>query len=112
MWFDRLLQGFIDTFLMVGVSSLIALLVGIPMAVILVTSDKGGIYAAPVLNRALGAFREPVPLDPVSDSDGRADSVYPADRRHHLRCLGCGGTADDCGNAVLCADCRSESARG
>lgn len=42
MWFDRLLQGFIDTFLMVGVSSLIALLVGIPMAVILVTSDKGG----------------------------------------------------------------------
>ena len=56
MWFDRLLQGFIDTFLMVGVSSLIALLVGIPMAVILVTSDKGGIYAAPVLNRALGAF--------------------------------------------------------
>ncbi|VVN14869.1 methionine ABC transporter permease [Pseudomonas fluorescens] len=56
MWFDRLLQGFIDTFLMVGVSSLIALLVGIPMAVILVTSDKGGIYEAPVLNRALGAF--------------------------------------------------------
>ena len=32
MWFDRLLQGFIDTFLMVGVSSLIALLAGIPLA--------------------------------------------------------------------------------
>ena len=46
MWFDRLLQGFIDTFLMVGVSSLIALLAGIPMAVILFTSDKGGIYEA------------------------------------------------------------------
>ena len=30
MWFDRLLQGFIDTFLMVGVSSLIALLAGTP----------------------------------------------------------------------------------
>src|SRR5471030_554375 len=56
MWFDRLLQGFIDTFLMVGVSSLIALLAGIPMAVILVTSDKGGIYEAPLLNRVLGAF--------------------------------------------------------
>jgi D-methionine transport system ATP-binding protein len=47
MWFDRLLQGFIDTLLMVGVSSLIALLAGIPLAVILVTSDKGGIYEAP-----------------------------------------------------------------
>lgn len=56
MWFDRLLQGFIDTFLMVGVSSLIALLAGIPLAVILVTSSKGGIYEAPALNRALGAF--------------------------------------------------------
>jgi D-methionine transport system permease protein len=56
MWFDRLLQGFIDTFLMVGVSSLIALLAGIPLAVILVTSSKGGIYEAPALNRVLGAF--------------------------------------------------------
>lgn len=43
MWFDRLLEGLLDTLLMVGVSSLIALLVGVPMAVLLVTSDKGGI---------------------------------------------------------------------
>ena len=56
MWFDRLVQGAIDTLLMVGVSSLIALLVGIPLAVFLVTSDKGGIYQAPALNRVLGAF--------------------------------------------------------
>eukprot|EP01034_Spumella_vulgaris_P041117 gene41117-50883_t len=48
--------GAIDTLLMVGVSSLIALLVGIPLAVFLVTSDKGGIYQAPALNRVLGAF--------------------------------------------------------
>ncbi len=39
-----------------GVSSLIALLLGIPLAVILVTSHKGGIYEAPAVNRALGAF--------------------------------------------------------
>ncbi|MFP5429294.1 MAG: ABC transporter permease, partial [Gammaproteobacteria bacterium] len=44
MWVDRLLQGLLDTLLMVGVSSLIALLVGVPMAVLLVTRDKGGIY--------------------------------------------------------------------
>ena len=56
MWFDRLVQGAIDTLLMVGVSSLIALLVGIPLAVFLVTSDKDGIYQAPALNRVLGAF--------------------------------------------------------
>ncbi|MDZ5602987.1 methionine ABC transporter permease [Pseudomonas sp. RP23018S] len=56
MWFDRLLQGLLDTLMMVGVSSLIALLLGVPMAVLLVTSDKGGIFAAPLLNRVLGAF--------------------------------------------------------
>ncbi|NIX92409.1 ABC transporter permease [Pseudomonas fulva] len=56
MWVDRLLEGLLDTLLMVGVSSLMALLVGVPMAVMLVTSDKGGIYAAPLLNRMLGAF--------------------------------------------------------
>ncbi|MBO9551787.1 methionine ABC transporter permease [Pseudomonas sp.] len=56
MWFDRLLDGLLDTLLMVGVSSLVALLVGVPMAVLLVTSDKGGIFEAPLLNRVLGAF--------------------------------------------------------
>ncbi|ANY90530.1 MULTISPECIES: methionine ABC transporter permease [Pseudomonas] len=56
MWLDRLLEGLLDTLLMVGVSSLIALVVGVPMAVLLVTSDKGGIFEAPVLNRALGAI--------------------------------------------------------
>ncbi|WP_213878365.1 methionine ABC transporter permease [Pseudomonas sp. dw_358] len=56
MWLERLWQGTLDTFLMVGVSSLIALLVGIPLAVILVTSGQGGIYQAPLLNKALGAF--------------------------------------------------------
>ncbi len=56
MWFDRLLEGLLDTLLMVGVSSLIALLAGVPMAVLLVTSDKSGIFEAPLLNRVLGAF--------------------------------------------------------
>ncbi|PHX44294.1 ABC transporter permease [Pseudomonas sp. NZIPFR-PS5] len=56
MWLERLWQGVIDTFLMVGVSSLIALMLGIPLAVILVTSGKGGIFEAPTVNRVLGAF--------------------------------------------------------
>lgn len=41
MGYERLWQGVIDTFLMVGVSSLIALILGIPLAVILVTSEIG-----------------------------------------------------------------------
>lgn len=52
---DRLWQAFLDTLLMVGVSSLLALLAGIPLAVFLVTSSKGGIYEAPRLNQLLGS---------------------------------------------------------
>jgi D-methionine transport system permease protein len=56
MWLERLWQGTLDTFLMVGASSLIALILGIPLAVILVTSGKGAIFEAPNVNRVLGAF--------------------------------------------------------
>ncbi|MBP3062328.1 ABC transporter permease [Pseudomonas sp. MDMC224] len=56
MLLDRLWQGLLDTLLMVGVSSLLALLAGIPLAVFLVTSSKGGIFEAPRLNQVLGAI--------------------------------------------------------
>ncbi len=51
---DRLWQGLLDTLMMVGVSSLAALLLGLPLAVILVISDRGGLFASPLLNRGLG----------------------------------------------------------
>ncbi|MFT0632736.1 methionine ABC transporter permease [Pseudomonas sihuiensis] len=53
---DRLWQDLLDTLLMVGVSSLLALLAGIPLAVFLVTSSKGGIFEAPRVNQMLGAI--------------------------------------------------------
>ncbi|PAU58463.1 methionine ABC transporter permease [Pseudomonas indica] len=53
---DRLWQGLVDTGLMVGVSSLLALILGIPLAVVLVTSGRGGLFEAPALNRLLGGL--------------------------------------------------------
>ena len=53
---DRLWQGLIDTGLMVGVSSLLALILGTPLAVVLVTSGRGGLFEAPALNRLLGGL--------------------------------------------------------
>ncbi|MBU3059854.1 methionine ABC transporter permease [Pseudomonas indica] len=53
---DRLWQGLVDTGLMVGVSSLLALILGIPLAVVLVTSGRDGLFAAPALNRLLGGL--------------------------------------------------------
>ena len=53
---DRLWQGFIDTLLMVGVSSLLALLIGLPLAVILVVCSRNGLYEAPRIQQILGWF--------------------------------------------------------
>ncbi|MGV8358559.1 ABC transporter permease, partial [Pseudomonas aeruginosa] len=39
---ERLWQGFLDTLLMIGASSAIVLLVGIPLALVLVTTGPGG----------------------------------------------------------------------
>lgn len=52
---DRLWQGLLDTLLMVGVSSLIVLIAGIPLAVFLVTSGKGGMFEAVRLNTLIGS---------------------------------------------------------
>ncbi|MFZ4835312.1 methionine ABC transporter permease [Rouxiella sp. Mn2063] len=51
---ERLWDGLLDTLLMVGSSSLIALILGLPLAVILVVSDRGNMFANPLLNRVLG----------------------------------------------------------
>ncbi|MBB3104781.1 methionine ABC transporter permease [Azomonas macrocytogenes] len=53
---ERLWASLLDTLLMVGVSSLIALLAGIPLAVFLVTSGRGGIFEAPLANQVLGSI--------------------------------------------------------
>jgi D-methionine transport system permease protein len=51
---DRLWQAAFDTLFMVGVSAAIAVLAGIPLALFLVTSEPGGIFPAPRVNRLVG----------------------------------------------------------
>ena len=53
--FERLLWAIADTVLMVSASALIALVAGIPLALILVMTSPGGIIEAARLNRTLGA---------------------------------------------------------
>ena len=52
---ERLWNAFLDTSLMVGVSAGVAVLFGIPLAVLLVAKAPGGIRPAPRLNAVLGA---------------------------------------------------------
>lgn len=53
---DRLWQASFDTLFMVGVSAGIAVLAGLPLALFLVTSGPGGIFAAPRANRVVGTL--------------------------------------------------------
>ncbi|MGC3118240.1 ABC transporter permease, partial [Pseudomonas aeruginosa] len=53
---ERLWQGFLDTQLMIGASSAIVLLVGNPLALVLVTTGPGGIFEPRLLNRIPGGL--------------------------------------------------------
>ena len=52
---DLLISGTIDTFLMVGVSALFAFLIGLPLALVLVSTRQYGIYPSKGINKILGA---------------------------------------------------------
>ncbi|USE82222.1 methionine ABC transporter permease [Acinetobacter tibetensis] len=51
---ELLLTGTVDTLIMVGVSAILAFLIGLPMAVILVNTSEHGIYPSKPINQALG----------------------------------------------------------
>ncbi|MHA3060117.1 methionine ABC transporter permease [Acinetobacter sp. ANC 4636] len=52
--FDLLLTGTLDTLVMVGLSALIALLIGLPLAVILVSTSAQGIFPSAKINQPIG----------------------------------------------------------
>jgi D-methionine transport system permease protein len=54
--FDLLLQSIWETAAMVGVSALISIAFGLPLALVLVATDAGGIWPNAPLNRVLGGF--------------------------------------------------------
>ena len=53
-WFPRLVHESLITLYMVGVSTALTVLFGLPLGVLLVTSDRRGLNPKPVLNRVLG----------------------------------------------------------
>ena len=53
-WFPRLVHESLITLYMVGVATVLTVLLGLPLGVLLVTSDRRGLNPKPVLNRVLG----------------------------------------------------------
>jgi D-methionine transport system permease protein len=56
LWLSELADAIRDTIVMVGVSAFVAALVGIPLALVLVTTTRGGIFEKRVVNSTLGAL--------------------------------------------------------
>lgn len=52
--FDLLVKGAWETIVMTGVSGLLSFVIGLPLALILVTTDRGGIFQNLLINRSLG----------------------------------------------------------
>lgn len=52
---DLFIQSIGETLVMTFASALISLVVGLPLGLILTTTDRGGIFEAPWINRVLGA---------------------------------------------------------
>ncbi|OZI37862.1 ABC transporter permease [Bordetella genomosp. 10] len=53
--FERYVSSFGDTLTMVGISALIALVAGIPLAVLLILTARGGLLESPRVNRAIAS---------------------------------------------------------
>jgi len=53
--FERYWHAFLDTLMMVGVSSSIAFLAGIPLAILLIVTAPNGFLASPRINKVVGA---------------------------------------------------------
>jgi D-methionine transport system permease protein len=54
--FNLLLQSIVETFIMVGASGAISVVIGLPLALVLVATDRGGIWEQPAINHVLGGI--------------------------------------------------------
>jgi len=55
-WLPRFWAASLETLLMVGVATAFTALLGLPLGILLVVSDRDGLRPAPALHRALGAL--------------------------------------------------------
>lgn len=106
---DLLLTGTTDTLVMVGVSAIIAFLIGLPIALVLVSTSDFGIYPSKKINQPLVWVINITRSVALSDFNGGTDSIYPLDCWNQLRCLSRNCAFDHCRNSILCSNCRGQS---
>ena len=106
---DLLLTGTTDTLIMVGVSAILAFLIGLPIALILVSTADFGIYPSKKINQSLGWVINITRSVPFLILMVALIPFTPMDRRHQLRRLGCNCAVDHCCDSVLRPYCGGQS---
>lgn len=56
VWIPNLVKATADTLYMAGISTLLTVILGLPLGVLLVITDRDGLASAPALNRVLGTL--------------------------------------------------------
>ena len=94
---NLLITGTLDTLQMTIISTVMAMLLGIPLGVVLVVTSKGHILENVTLNKVLGAIV----------NDGCYHSVYSYGGRY-IHWYNCSMRAvDHCGNSIFGTPCRN-----
>ncbi len=81
-------QGFIETIYMTVISTVLAYIIGLPLGLVLVVTDKDGIHPVPWPEQPFGNDYQLLPLHPLLDSPDCADALHKNGGRHHHRCEG------------------------
>ena len=91
-------QGFIETIYMTVISTALAYIIGLPLGLVLVVTDKDGIHPIPWLNSLLGMiinfFRS------IPDSPDCADALHKNGGRHSNRLQGGDCRSLDCSRTL------------
>ena len=102
---NLLITGTLDTLQMTIISTVMAMLLGIPLGVVLVVTSKGHILENVALNKVLGAIVNATRSVPFIIL---MVAIIPFTRMGYIHRYNCSMCAvDNCGDSILGAPCRN-----
>ena len=70
-------QGTLETLYMTLVSTLIAYVLGLPLGILLITTERDSLTPAPAFNKVLGTITQPAPFGSLPYIDDGGYAAYP-----------------------------------
>lgn len=93
-------QGFIETIYMTVISTALAYIIGLPLGLVLVVTDKDGIHPIPWAEQPSGNDYQLLPFHSLPDSPDCADALHKNGGRHSNRLQGGDCRSLDCSRTL------------